>query len=91
MMKFMNDKGEILVGTSVNESKLAALELLKKALANEKYDYLGIRYIEINTREEIVKFIAKNFDIKIIPSGDLVKAEDAQLGSPVSESDDIDF
>jgi hypothetical protein len=75
MMKFMNKEGEILEGIPVSASKLNALEFLRTALKNEKYEHLGIRYIEIATQEAIVNFIAKNFDINIIPMADLVKAE----------------
>ena len=90
-MMFMNENGEIVEGIPVNESKLAALELLKKALANEKYDYLGSRYIESATREEIVKCVAKNFNIELIEKVDLEKAEDAQQSYPSLEKDEVSF
>lgn len=66
MAKFMNDKGEILEGTYVSDAQVDALDFLLEGLANERYKHLGIIYINIQTREEIIKFVAKNFKIERI-------------------------
>ena len=75
MAKFMNDKGEILEGTYVSDIQVDALDFLREGLTNASYEHLGILYIDSKTREEILKFVAKNFKIEKIKS--------------VSESDEV--
>ena len=66
MTKFMNDKGEILEGTYVSDIQVDALNFLREGLENAGYAHLGILYIDPKTREEILKFVAKNFKIEKI-------------------------
>ena len=63
-MKFMNEEGNIVEGTPISEIQIAALDFLRKGLENDKYQHLGIKFIDSHTREVILKFVAKNFDIK---------------------------
>ena len=91
MMKFMNEKGEILEGTPVSDAKVKALEFLREGLENEGYKHLGIKFIDSHTREEILKFVAKNFKIERISQTELVKAEESQRTMPMSETDNVTF
>ena len=74
MAKFMNDKGEILEGTYVSDVQVDALNFLREGLENEKYQHIGITFIDTKTREEILKFVAKNFNIERIKSVDEEKS-----------------
>src|SRR5271156_4176963 len=91
MMKFMNEKGEILEGTPVSEAKVKALEFLEEGLKNDTYQHLGIRYFTPDDRTAILKFVAKNFLIERIFDPELAKAEESQQSAPMSETDNITF
>lgn len=90
-MKFMNEQGEVVEGTYVSDAKVEALDFLRKGLENEKYEHLGIKYVEISLRDAVVKFIAKNFNIERISQPELVKAEESQQYVSMSETDNITF
>lgn len=70
-MKFMNEQGEIVEGIAISASKVEALDFLKTGLKNEKYEHLGIMFIESAKIDAILKFVTKNFNIKLLPSSDI--------------------